>query len=281
VSKESTHSHADRRSSRREQVEGPDRRALVTGASSGIGAAFVRALRARGERVVLVARRQDRLIRLAQFFGGEPGALPIVLDLTRPGAGAWLEAEMAARRIEVDLLVNNAGVGVTGRFHEQPIERVLAMVDLNMRALVDLTRRFLPPMIARGRGRIINVVSNAAFQPVPYLAVYAASKSFVLSFTEALATELRRKGVKLQALCPGLTETEFRQLAGMDRVAGRVVRGMSPDDVVERSLAALDRGKLRVIPGWPNRMIATAERLVPSAVVRRMAAELFRPRPER
>jgi hypothetical protein len=281
VSQESARARADRRSGARAGEPAPDRRALITGASSGIGAAFVRALRARGERVVLVARREDRLRRLAQFFGGEPAALAIALDLTRPGAGAWLETELSSRGIEVDLLVNNAGVGVTGRFQEQPIARVLAMVDLNVRALVDLTRRFLPPMIARRRGRIINVVSNAAFQPVPYLAVYAASKSFVLSFTEALATELRRTGVRVQALCPGLTETEFRQLAGMDRIAGRAVRGMSPDDVVERSLAALERGKLRVIPGWPNRVIATAERLVPGAVVRRMAAELFRPRPER
>jgi len=287
VKEESARERADRRTHRGTGPErpggrpGPDRRALVTGASSGIGAAFVRALRARGERVVLVARREDRLRRLAQFFGGEPGALAISLDLTRPGAGAWLEAELQARGVEVDLLVNNAGVGVTGPFQNQPIGRLLAMVDLNVRALTDLTRRFLPPMIARGGGRIINVVSNAAFQPVPYLGVYAATKAFVLSFTEALATELRRTGVKVQALCPGLTETEFRELAGMDLLAGRKVRGMSPDDVVALSLAALDRGKLRVIPGWSNRVIATAERLVPGAVVRRMAAELFRPRPER
>ena len=162
-----------------------DLRALVTGASSGIGTAYARALRARGERLVLVARREARLAALAEELGGVEAATPIPVDLVDPGGPRRLQAEIEKRGLAVDLLVNNAGFGDTGPFHEAPIERLTEMIDLNARALTELTRRFLPAMVARGRGRIVNVVSTAAFQPVPFLSVYAATKSFVLSFTEA------------------------------------------------------------------------------------------------
>jgi hypothetical protein len=256
-----------------------DLRALVTGASSGIGTAFARALRARGERLVLVARRADRLEALTQELGGSDVAAVIPIDLAEPNGPARLQAEMDRRELTVDMLVNNAGFGDTGQFHEAPIERLVGMIDLNARALVELTRRFLPGMIARGRGRIVNVVSNAAFQPVPYLSVYAATKSLALSFTEALATELRGTGVRLQALCPGLTETEFFEAArtGKELLVNKLPR-MTPEEVVASSLRGLDRGRLTVITGLSNRLLAAAVHISPRGLARRVASELYRPR---
>jgi len=257
---------------------GGDRRAVVTGASSGIGAAFARALSARGERLVLVARREDRLRALAAELGGDDRALVMPADLAQKGAGARIEQELVRRGVEVDLLVNNAGVGHSSAVHEQPLDRVLGMIDLNVRAAVELTRRVLPGMVERKRGRIVNVVSTSAFQPVPFLAVYAASKAFLLSFTEALATELAGTGVRVQALCPGLTESEFQQVAGTDAVAFAKTRAMSADAVAACSLDALERGTLRVVPGFANRLMLGAQSLLPRALVRRVAGELFRPR---
>lgn len=252
-------------------------RALVTGASSGIGAAFARALARRGERLVLVARRADRLASLVEELGGEERATAIPLDLTERDAGERLERELGERGFGVELLVNNAGVGDTGRFHERPLHRALQMLDLNARAMVELTRRFLPPMLERRRGRIVNVVSTAAFQPVPYLAVYAASKACALSFTEALATELRGTGVRVQALCPGLTATEFQRVAHTDAVRFNKTSVMTPEEVVEESLRALDRGRLTVVTGLQNRLTLAAQSFLPRALVRRVAGELFRP----
>jgi short-subunit dehydrogenase len=255
--------------------------AVVTGASSGIGAAFARALAARGERLVLVARREDRLRALAQELGGEEKALVLPADLARPEACARLADELARRGVEVDLLVNNAGVGHSSAVHEQPLERMLGMIDLNVRAAVELTRRVLPGMVERQRGRIVNVVSTSAFQPIPFLAVYAASKAFLLSFTEALADELAGTGVRVQALCPGLTESEFQQVAGTDAVAFARTPAMTPEAVAARSLEALDQGALRVVPGLANRLVIATQSLLPRALVRRVAGELFRPRPPR
>jgi short-subunit dehydrogenase len=258
-------------------ADGLERRALVTGASSGIGAAFARSLRGRGHALVLVARRADRLAALCAELGGDAAAIAVPLDLTAPEAGARLERALAERGLAVDLLVNNAGLGHTGRFLEQPPEKVAAMLDLNVRALMDLTRRFVPPMVARGSGAVINVVSTSAFQPVPYLAVYAATKVFVLSFTEALADELAGTGVKVQALCPGLTESEFHATAGTDKVLFTKTGMMTAEAVVERSLGALDRGRLRVIAGWQNRLVAGVQRFAPQRLVRGVAGRLFRP----
>src|SRR5262249_44261880 len=157
-------------------------------------------LRARGQRLVVVARRTDRLARLSAELGGEPEVLPVTLDLARPGAASELARTLAGRGIAVGLLVNNAGVGHAGRFLEQPPERLHAMLDLDVRAVVDLTRAFVPPMVERAGGALVNVVSMSAFQPVPFLAAYAASKAFVLSLTESLATELEGTGVVVQAL---------------------------------------------------------------------------------
>jgi short-subunit dehydrogenase len=261
----------------------PDRElhALVTGASSGIGAAYARALRARGERLVLVARRAERLAALAAELGGPEAAVTVPLDLTDPDAPARLERTLRERGIGVDLLVNNAGLGHTGRFADSPLPRVTEMLDLNLRALVSLTRLFLPGMLERRRGRIVNVVSTAAFQPVPYMATYAATKAAVLSFSEALAAELRGSGVRVQALCPGLTATEFQRVAGTDRVAFNKTPAATPEAVAAASLSALDRGRERVIVGLNNRLVAAAARFAPRWLTLELAGRLFRPEPDR
>jgi uncharacterized protein len=254
-----------------------DLRALVTGASSGIGAAYARALRARGEKLILVARREDRLRQLAAELGGEQVAAVVPADLAAPGAAEQVMAAVGERGLAVDFLVNNAGVGHTGRFVEEPLDRIRSMIDLNVRALVELTRLALPPMLERGRGRLVNVVSTSAFQPVPFLNVYGATKAFVLSFTEALATELAGSGVRVQALCPGLTRSEFQEVAGTDKVRFNKTAAMEPERVVELSLRGLDSGRLRVVTGWQNRLLIAAQRFTPAALTRRVAAELFRP----
>lgn len=260
------------------EVAAPELRALVTGASSGIGAAFARRLHQRGERLVLVARRSERLAELAAELGGEAVAATVALDLSDPAAPASLARELESRGLAVDLLVNNAGLGHAGRFAEAPPERVREMLELNARCAVELTRLFLPGMLARGRGRIINVASTAALQPVPYLAVYAASKALVLSFSEALAVELAGTGVSVQALCPGLTATEFQRVAGTDRVLFNRTKALTPDAVAAASLAGLDAGRLRVVVGWQNRLVISIQRFVPQVVVRNVAGWLFRPR---
>jgi short-subunit dehydrogenase len=194
-----------------------------------------------------------------------------------------LRADVEARGIAVDCLVNCAGLGHTAPFESQRPEAIAAMIDVNVRALVELTRAFLPGMKRRGRGRIVNVASNAAFQPVPYLTVYAATKSFALSFSEGLAEELRGSGVRVQALCPGITATEFLDVAETHR--GLLVTRMpmmTAEQVVRASLDGLDRGKVRVVAGWPNRVLGfVVQRLAPRALARRVAGELYRPRQEK
>jgi short-subunit dehydrogenase len=256
----------------------PDLRALVTGASAGIGAAFARALRARGEKLVLVARRAERLEALARELGGSEAVAVVALDLARPGAVAELAKTLDGRGVVVDTLVNNAGVGHTGRFAEEPEDRILAMLDLNVRAAVLMTRRFLPGMLARKRGSVINVVSTSAFQPVPYMSTYAASKSFLLSFTEGVAFEVRGSGVNVQALCPGLTATEFQQVAGTDQVPFNKTATQTPEAVVKESLAGLDRGRERVVSGWLNRATLAAQAFVPQSVSKLVAAKMFEPK---
>ena len=258
----------------------PELRALVTGASSGIGAAFARALRSRGEKLILVARREDRLRQLASELGGDEAVAVVPADLAAPGAAERVMAAVEARGLAVDFLVNNAGVGHTGPLVDEPLDRIRAMLDLNVRAVVELTRLVLPAMAARGRGRLINVVSTSAFQPVPFLNVYGASKAFVLSFTEALATEVKGTGIRVQALCPGLTQSEFHQVAGTDKVRFTRTPAMDPEEVVAISLKALDRGRLRVVAGWQNRLLAGLTRFAPLALSRRIAGELFRPQPQ-
>ena len=222
-----------------------------------------------------MARRTDRLQALARELGGDAHA--VTLDVARPYADEELATLLAAAGVEVDLLVNNAGVGHTGHFRQQPVERLLGMVDLNVRSVVALTRRFLPPMVERRRGAVVNVVSMSAFQPVPFLATYAATKAFLLSLTESLATELEGTGVKVQALCPGNIPTEFQKVAGTEGVAFSRTRAMPAAAVAAASLVALERGEVVVIPGLRDRVMVGLQRAVPRSVVRRAAAGLFRP----
>jgi short-subunit dehydrogenase len=254
------------------------RQALVTGASSGIGAAFARALKRRGYQVVLVARRRDRLIALSQELGQDDSTV-LVGDLSPAGAADEIAREATRRGFEIDLLVNNAGLGHTSRFDRESREWIRTMLDVNVRAVVEMTHAFLPAMVARGRGQIVNVASNAAFQPVPFLAVYAATKSFVVSFTEGLATELAETGVHFQALCPGLTATEFLDVAETHtgNLLVNKVPSMTPEAVVKASLRGLDAGRLRVIPGFANRALATAQHFLPRSWARRVAGALYRP----
>ena len=261
------------------RVSGPfGPRALVTGASSGIGEAFARALFAQGRSLVLVARREDRLARLVLELGGSVRTLALPLDLAQDGAAARLLAELERRGIEIDLLVNNAGIGTTGPFAEEPPETTAALLALNVRAATELTRAFLPAMLRRRRGAVINVCSMASFQPVPFLAIYAASKAYLLSFSEAVAEELRGTGVTIQALCPGLVPTEFQALAGTDKVAFANAPTLTPAFVAESSLRGLEAGRTLVVPGWRDRLMVQLQRLAPRAVVRRAGAALFRPR---
>jgi short-subunit dehydrogenase len=251
-------------------------RAVVTGASSGIGAAFARELGRRGEPLVLVARRADRLAELARAIGGDVVTIP--LDLAKPSGPADLCAELEARGLECDLLVNNAGIGLRGAIATSPVEALLGIVDLNCRTLLELTRRVLPGMLERGRGRIVNVASMASFQPVPYLGVYAASKAFVLSLTEALEAELRGTGVRVQALCPGNIPTEFQGVAGTKGSLYDRTPGMSAEAVARASLDSLARRGGRLIPRFLDRLTLATQAVSPRGVVVRVSGELFRPR---
>ncbi|HET9315315.1 MAG TPA: SDR family NAD(P)-dependent oxidoreductase, partial [Vicinamibacteria bacterium] len=201
-------------------------------------------------------------------------------DLASAGGPQRVYDEVQSRGLAVEVLVNNAGVGHTGRFAQEPASAVLNMLDLNARAAMVLARLFLPAMVERRQGVVVNVVSTSAFQPVPYLAVYGASKAFLLSLTEALATELQGSGVLVQALCPGLTATEFQGVAGTDRVPFNKTGSMTPAAVVAASLRGLERGKLRVIPGLSNRATAALVRFTPGWLVRRVVARLFQPSPQ-
>jgi len=245
--------------------------ALITGASAGLGVDFARQLSAQGKQLVLVARRRDRLDALAAELGNTRA---VEMDLSEAGAADRLMADLAAHGEQADLLVNNAGFGLTGRFAELDGRRQRQMIDLNCGALIELAHAVLPAMIARKQGRILNVASTAAFQPGPGMAVYFATKAFVLSFSEALHEEVKRHGVTVSALCPGPTATEFGEVAGfgqsnlLDKVAA------DSASVVRAGLAGLDNGKAVIIPGVMNKSTAQAHRFFPRSWVRKAAGML-------
>ena len=251
---------------------------LITGASSGIGAAFARKLAALGRNVFLVARSEDKLIALCNELGRLTSirAQYMAVDLREPDARLQLVEETKKRELEIDMLINNAGFGSMGDFAKLDLERELEMIDLNITAVVDLTQRFLGPMRERGRGTIINVASTAGFQPVPYMATYAATKAFVLSFSEALWDENRMHGIHVMALCPGVTETNFFDAAGIDRPPMRTVQ--TPEEVVETALRAVPRKKSLVISGWANWFVVEAERFLPRSAVTKVAGNALRSR---
>jgi short-subunit dehydrogenase len=245
---------------------------VVTGASTGIGAVFARELTRRGARVVLVARSRDKLERLA---GELPGAQVVAEDLARPGAAQRVLDAVTAMGLDADVLVNNAGFGSYGPFDELALATQREAIDLNVGALVELTHLFLP-MLERRQGGVINVASTAAFQPVPYMAVYGATKAFVLSFSEALWAEYRPRGVRVLALCPGATETPFFERAGEGAALGKKAPA---EDVVRVALEAFRANRASVVHGTANYLTTLTARFTTRALAARFTARLMKPRP--
>lgn len=256
--------------------ERPERWALVTGASSGIGAAMARLLAERGRPVVLAARRLDRLEALAAELRARVPVEVVEVDLERPdGPDALLEA-VAARGIVLHTLVNNAGFGLRGRFAELPADEQDAMVQLNVVALTRLCRRVLPGLIARRAGGIVNVGSVVGFLPGPNMAVYFATKAYVLSLSEALHEEAKDHGVTVTVVCPGSTATEFSARADLHMVRGARATVMSAEAVARIGLDGHERGDAVVVTGGINRAMASGVQLLPRALVRRIARRLQR-----
>jgi short-subunit dehydrogenase len=251
--------------------------AVVTGGSSGIGEAFARKLAARGFSLVLVARSAGRLAALAEELAARHGiaAEPVALDLSAPGAAEALYARTEGAGRPVALLVNNAGVGLHGALAEQPPARVEELLRLDVLALTELTQRFLAAMRARRSGAILNVASTQAFLPVPYMAAYGAAKAYVSSFTQAVHEEAERDGVVVTCLCPGYTRTRFYGASKMKGPKGTPFPEMTPDDVAEAGLAALDRGRAVAVPHPLDRLWIFTGRFVPLAVPRKLARLLM------
>jgi short-subunit dehydrogenase len=249
---------------------------LITGASSGIGEAFARALAARGHNLLLVARSEDKLATLCNELGRiyRIHCQYVAIDLSKPESPALLFEQTKARGLEIDLLINNAGFGSMGDFTNQDLTHELNMIDLNVRSLVEMTHRYLQPMRERKTGAIINVASTAGFQPVPYMGTYAATKAFVLSFSEALWEENRSFGIEVMALCPGVTETAFFAASHIEKPPARTIE--TPEDVVETALRGLKRRKSSIISGLPNRLMVVTERFVPRSFVLRIVGSVMR-----
>jgi uncharacterized protein len=243
--------------------------ALVTGASSGIGLDLARILARNNHDVVLVARTASKL----EEIGGElrkPGitAHVIAADLSKPDAANELAAELTRRAIDVDVLVNNAGYGLAGPFVDNDLQRELDMIQVNIVALTQLTKLLLKPMVMRRRGRILNVASTAAFQPGPLMAVYYATKAYVLSFSEAIAVVLRDSGVTVTTLCPGPTQTGFAEAAEMtESRLFTMMKPMPSMDVAEAGYRGMMSGKRIVIPGLKNKMLVQSLRVSPRRAV--------------
>lgn len=243
--------------------------ALVTGASSGIGAAFARELAGRGYRLALVARSEDKLRALADEIGG---AEVLPTDLADPAARDRLADELQSRGLNVELLVNNAGFGVYKDFADSDRERELQQARLNVEAVVDLTHRFLPAMLERGRGAVINTASTAAFQPIPGNAGYAAAKAYVVALSEALHEETRRRGVTVTVLCPGPVHSGFQEASGAEQFVKTLPKPMwrDPETVAKAALRAAERGRRLVVPGAPNRISGALARYSPRPVLLRV-----------
>jgi uncharacterized protein len=253
--------------------------ALITGASSGLGEQFAYALAQRKYDLVLTARRADRLATVAAQARKLGAAMVEVIeaDLARRGAPAEIFAQVEALRLQIDYLVNNAGFGTSGRFDRLPLERELEEIDLNVSAVVAMTRLFIPAMIARNRGTIINVASTAAFQALPFMATYAASKAFVLNFTLALAGELAGTGVKVSALCPGPVRTEFQAVAKNEHGRLPDFAYLPAETVVAQGITAAENGRSMHIAGVINFLTAQSNRLMPRALINFVARRIYRP----
>ena len=251
------------------------KRALITGASAGIGEAFARQLARKGYDVVLVARRRERMEKLAANVTALNGVAAEIIeaDLALSEAVAAVEARL--RQGDISMLVNCAGFGTRGEFASLPEDRELEEIDVNIRALTRLSHAALETMVPAHTGTIINVASTGAFQPVPYMATYAATKAYVLSFSEALHEEAKPYGVTVTCVCPGATRTEFQQVAGVDERALRT-RWASPDSVVAAALRAAARGKAVLVPGGLNQATALSNRFMPRFVTRKIAGAIFK-----
>jgi uncharacterized protein len=249
--------------------------ALITGASSGIGKEFAKQLAARGYHLILVARRQDRLRELAESLDTTTHIGPC--DLVNEAHK--LQGEIAKLGVDVDLLINNAGFGLRGRFLDAPEGRDVEMIRVNCEAVVILTRAFLPAMIDRGRGGIITVASTAGAQPLPYETTYSATKAFATNFTEALHMELRGTGVKALAVNPGPVPTEWQQVARYDEMGGEMFPGaIDAGQVVSEALRAYDRGKRAVVPGRFIRNVMRMNKVSPRAIQLRVIERAYRPK---
>ena len=257
-----------------------ERWALVTGASTGIGSEFAHLLASRGMHLVLTSRRQALLDELAAELHTQHMTQTLVLpaDLSEPDAAARLYDEISEREIELDLLVNNAGFGFVGEVDETDVERMQAMIQLNISALTDLTYRVMPGMFERGHGAIINVASVVGFQPVAYMPVYSASKAFVLHFSEALWAEVRDRGVTVMALCPGTTETEFFDVAGGPGWVKKH-KAQSARAVVDEALRKLEKRRSFAVTGFWNYVRSLAPRFVTRKMVVTESMKYFRPQP--
>ncbi|NOY78672.1 MAG: SDR family oxidoreductase [Calditrichaeota bacterium] len=232
------------------------RNVLITGASSGIGLELAAVFAENGFNLILVARREEKLRAAAERFQSAYGieVTLLVKDLFRSEAVQEMAEELRAWNISVDILVNNAGLGALGPFYKMDPEKIVEMIQVNVTALTRLTRQFLPDMLERGYGKILNVSSTAAFQPGPLMAVYYATKAFVLNFSEAISHELKGTPVTVTALCPGPTASEFQKKAGMKNALVGRVGLMSSQRVAEIGYRGLMKGKRVVIPGFPNRL---------------------------
>jgi uncharacterized protein len=247
--------------------------ALITGASSGIGADLARLFAADGYDLVLVARGEGKLHELAKELGVNSTVIPA--DLSKPDAAQRVADALIEKSINIDVLVNNAGVGLAGPFIGNDLAKELEMIQVNVVALTQLTKLLLPGMVARKRGRILNVASTAAFQPGPFMAVYYATKAYVLSFSEAIADELRDSGVTVTALCPGPTATGFGSVAGMEETRlFTMMKPMSSMDVAKSGYEAMKRGRRVAVTGMMNRLLVQSIRVSPRRMVTMIVRKL-------
>ena len=256
-----------------------DRWALITGASSGIGAEFAAQLAGRGMHLILAARRKDRMAELATDLNTRHGTRChiVAIDLADPDSSRRLFEEVRKLQVDVELLVNNAGTGLIGQIQSTSAEDVRRMLNVNLMTLADLTYRILPGMISRGHGAIINMSSQAAFQPVAFMAGYAASKSFILHFSEALWAEVRSRGVTVTAVCPGVTRTDFFDKAGAPGWLEKHT-SVTPAKVVRSALRAMEKRRQYVVTGWKNYMLTLLVRFMTRRTAVNESKRYFRPK---
>lgn len=256
-----------------------DRWALITGASSGIGAEFASQLAGRGMHLILAARRKDKMTELATNLNTRHGTRChiVAIDLSEPDSSRRLFEEIQRLQVEVELLVNNAGIGLIGQIQSTSPEDVRRLLNLNLMTLADLTYRVLPGMMNRGHGAIVNMSSQAAFQPVAFMATYAASKSFILHFSEALWAEVRSRGVTVTAVCPGVTRTDFFDKAGAPGWLEKHT-SVTPAKVVRSALRAMEKRRQYVVTGWKNYFLTLLVRFMTRRTAVNESKRYFRPK---